>query len=137
MKLEIDYTKKTGTIKQGFNRMFPFLKIEFFNTAHAPGEPTSRDQLIADDTPFGKINGIVKEGSINIHEDDSVAAVEQSFQQKFGLAVQVFRKQNNVWIETTKTDQLTLAEQNEKGKAASTSPVHTEPGDRYLEDGQY
>lgn len=137
MKLEINYAQKTGTIKQALSKMFPFLKIEFFNTEHAPDEPTSKDHLVHDNMVIGEINGIVKEGSITIHPNDIVAVVEQSFQQKFGLAVQVFRKQNNVWIETTKTDQLTLAEQNEKGKLASASPVYTEPGDRYLEDGQY
>lgn len=136
MKLKISYSEKTGKIRRTFNDKFPFLKIEFFNTAHAPGQPTSRNNLVSENIFLGDINPFIKEGTITIAPEEKVAAIEQAFQKNFGLPVQVFRKQNNVWIETTKTDQLTLAEQNEKGKQAS---VHseTELGDRYLEDGQY
>ncbi len=137
MKLEIKYSKKTETIKRSFNEMFPFLKIEFFNKKHTPGDPSTGQDLVKNEVSFGEIKGIKKEGSVTIHPDDSVASVEKSFQKEFGLAAQIFRKQNNVWIETTRTDALSLAEQNEKGKEASVAATYSEPGDRYLEDGQF
>jgi len=136
MKIKISYSEKTGKIRNTFNSKFPFLKIEFFNTSHAPGQPTSKNNLVSENILLGEINPLIKEGTIMIGPDEKVATIEQTFQEEFGLPVQVFRKQKNVWIETTKTDQLTLAQQNEKGKQAS-APVGTELGDRYLEDGQY
>lgn len=137
IEIEITKTKKTGTIKQIFNKAFPYLKIEFFNKAHSTGEPSSRNQLVQNNVNIGEINANMKEGLLSIDKSDKVSAFEQLFQQKFGLSVQVFRKQNNVWIETTKTDQLTLGEQNEKGKVASAPTSPSAPADRYLEDGQY
>jgi len=137
MKLEIKHSKKTGTIKQAFNRTFPFLKIEFFNLKHLPGEATAINNMIQDDVSLETINPSMKEGWLSIEPEDKVSAVEQIFQHNFGLPVQVFRKQKNVWIETTHTDHLSLAEQNEKGKIASAPAIHREPGDRYLDEGEY
>ena len=136
MKLTINYSQKTVTVKQTFNQEFPFLKIEFFDMPHKEGDPTSVQNMLAEDICFEKINPYVKEGVLTIKSTDTVAAVEKSFQQ-FGLSVQVFRKQKDAWIETTKTDGLTLMQQNEMGKQACAPPEYVPPGDRYLEDGQY
>ena len=46
MKLKIERSKKTSTIRQTFNKMFPYLKIEFFNSAHSAGEPTSMKNIL-------------------------------------------------------------------------------------------
>ncbi len=137
MKIEISRLNKIEKIKSVFNNIFPFLKIEFFNTPHAPGEPSSKNDMIDDHMKFGDIKGLIKEGIISIDHDENISTVEQIFQQQFGLTVQIFRKQKEVWIETTKTVNLTLAEQNEKGKMSSAPEIYIEPGDRYLEDGQY
>ncbi|MBS1732885.1 MAG: hypothetical protein JST02_06275 [Bacteroidetes bacterium] len=137
MKFEITYGTHTGTLKDAFNRKFPFLRIEFFNKPHEAGEATPELNRVHDNVMLGNITGALKEGFIHISADDTVAALEHNFQEQFGLPVQVFRKQKNVWIETTRTDSLTLGEQNEKGKEASQPEVHSVPGDRYLEDGQY
>ncbi len=137
MKIEISHSKKIQKVKIEFNNVFPFLKIEFFNTSHAPGEPSSKNDMINDNRIFGDIKGLIKEGNIVLDPEDKISTVEELFQQQFGLAVQIFRKQKEVWIETTKTDHLTLAVQNEKGKLFSDTEIYIKPGDRYLEDGQY
>lgn len=137
MKIEINHLNKIENVKSDFNNMFPFLKIEFFKTPHDPGEPSSKNDMIDKNIYFGDIKALIKEGIISIDPDDKVSTVEKSFQQQFSLAVQIFRKQKEVWIETTKTVHLTLAEQNEKGKLSSAPENYVEPGDRYLEDGQY
>jgi hypothetical protein len=137
MKIKIDYATKTGTIKNAFNKMFPYLKIEFFTRPHAPGEATPLNNMVKENIPVGELNRFMKETTIHISENDHVAAVEQHFQQDLGLSVQIFRKHKEVWIETTKSDQLSLAQQNEKGREYTMPELHEEPGDRYLEDGQY
>jgi hypothetical protein len=136
MKIQISYLQKTGTIKEAFNKAFPFLKIEFFNVPHKNGEPTPVKNMVADHVYLEELNPLVEDGLLTIKPKDTVMAVEKSFQE-FGLPIQVFRKQKDVWIETTKTDNRSLSEQNEMGKNASAPPVHETIGDRYLEDGQY
>lgn len=53
-------------------------------------------------------------GTININGVMKVAELESAFSKTFGLAVQVFRKSVNVWLQTTATDEWTLAAQNQK-----------------------
>ena len=45
--------------------------------------------------------------------------LEKIFKDQFGLAVQVFRKSGNLWLETTMTDNWTLQQQNNHGKEIS------------------
>ena len=136
MKLNINYFQKTRAIKNTFSKAFPFLKIEFFKTAHKTGEASSLKNMVKQDIYLEALNPLVKEGLLTIKAKDTVSMVENLFQE-FGLSVQVFRKQKNVWIETTKTDQLSLSEQNEMGRKISQPVAHEPVGDRYLEDGQY
>jgi tyrosyl-tRNA synthetase len=50
---------------------------------------------------------------IKIDELMKVAELEGVFAKNFGLSVQVFRKSGNLWLQTTTTDNWTLAEQNQ------------------------
>lgn len=56
-------------------------------------------------------------GSLEIHPYTTVMDLEQEFQDSFGLSIQVFRKSGDVWIETTVTDDWTLAKQNEEAES--------------------
>jgi hypothetical protein len=136
MKLKIKYSSTTGKIKEAFSKMFPFLKIEFFKKPHKVGEVSEKKLVVTRNTVLGDITGAMKEGDIMISPETRTSDLEQLFQQKFGLSIQVFRNQNNTWIETSNTDDLSLADQNEKGRLASAQPERV-VRDRYLEDGQY
>ncbi|MFT3908046.1 MAG: hypothetical protein QM737_01360 [Ferruginibacter sp.] len=115
MKITVHYSTKTGTIKQAFNKMFPYLKIEFITAALGNfGSVTGKD-VILHNRYLGEINDCIKQGSISIHGDYKAAFVEQLFRQSFGLRIMVFRKQKKQWI-PVKADDLTLSQQNEKGK---------------------
>lgn len=52
-------------------------------------------------------------GIIEIKALTTVAELENMFTETFGLPVQVFRKSNNVWLQTITTDNWTLSEQNQ------------------------
>lgn len=136
MKIEIKYCTKTERIKEAFSNLFPFLKIEFFKQAHLAGEGSGRKLIDVTSKTLGEIAGAMKEGDIIFFPETTTADLEQLFRQKFGLSVQVFRKQKNTWIETTHTDHLSLKDQNENGRLASARP-EPELRDRYLEEGQY
>ena len=137
MKLHIKSSTSINEIKETFHNSYPYLKIEFFKKPHIEGEPTALIDMIKDNIAVGEINSHVKESLVSFNPDDSVAKVEQGFRDMFGLSVQVFRRQKQVWIETTRTDHLTLAEQNNMGKEASSPALKDEQEDRYLNDGEY
>jgi len=48
-----------------------------------------------------------------------VSELEKIFLEDYGLNVQVFRNSGRVWLETTMTDDWTLAEQNRQGEELS------------------
>ncbi|ANE49576.1 hypothetical protein [Flavisolibacter tropicus] len=119
MQLYLAPTTKVGDVKEAFHLEFPFLKLEFFKSKHQPGKGTPLSDKATDYTLLVEVLGVMREGDIDIIPSQSVNEVEQLFQRKFNLPVQVFRKMGNLWIETTETDNLSLEHQNEMGREAS------------------
>ena len=65
----------------------------------------------------------IKEDIIEIEERMKVSELEKLFKDKFKLAVQVFRKSGNLWLETTMTDNWSLLQQNNHGREISTNKI--------------
>ena len=118
MEIVLTYQETVKEIKKQFNCVFPYLKLEFFCEPHVAGQGSPFSKMIPPSTLLGEISGILREGEISIKPNQTVKDVEQTFQRSFGLPVQVFRKQKDVWLETTNTDYLTLEEQNDMGHRA-------------------
>ncbi len=57
--------------------------------------------------------------AVNINGERTIAELEEEFKARFDLPVQVFRKTGNVWIETSLTQDWTLAQQNREGETLS------------------
>ena len=118
--LRIDDSQTIKSIQAEFNRIYPFLKIEFFRESHLKGEGNEKKKMyFLENIKLNKIQTKKKTGKISIEENKSVADLETEFQNIFGLYVQVFRKSGKVWIETSVTDKWPLNEQNEEGKRFS------------------
>ena len=113
MKVHIDDAKTLKEIQDEFISVFKYIKIEFFTKAHEVGESSTKKDLIENSKKIGEIRTNHKEGDLIITKDMLVSDVENAFEEKFGIHVQVFRKQNNVWLLTTSTDDWTLAKQIE------------------------
>ena len=118
MKLYLSAEVMVKQIKNEFQERFPYLKLEFFKDKHGFLESSPRKDIIPSNLTLIEAAGAMKEGEIEITSKQTVAEVEQTFQNKFNLPVQIFRKARFSWIETTRTDQLTLAKQNRMGRAA-------------------
>jgi hypothetical protein len=58
-----------------------------------------------------------KEGVIYFSPSATVAKLEQAFQIELGLAVKIFRRSPDTWIDTTQTSHLSLSKQNNMGAA--------------------
>ena len=116
MKLEIKHTTAIDDLKKQFSRYYPFLKLEFYKTAHKEGEGSVKADLIKEDILLDEIRTKENIGIFEITPETTVSEVEQGFEDKFGIHVQVFRKSRGLWLETTTTDTWTLNEQNKTGE---------------------
>ena len=123
MKILLTSEKAVKDVQQEFQKAFPFLKIEFFKRPHHEAEGSPASELVPPSMPLVWITGVLREGEIEIQPAEKVKDVEERFQNKFYLPVQVFRRNRDVWLETITTDYLSLAEQNEMGRNASESTV--------------
>jgi hypothetical protein len=120
MLLQINPQTTIRELNKAFTAAYPFLKLEFYRKKHGLEEGSAGEQ-IDHDKRLDEVNRHLKKGAIPLRPEDTVGDVEQRFRDGFGLSVQVFRKAGNVWLETTKTDHLSLREQNEIGKEAGQS----------------
>jgi hypothetical protein len=118
MKLHLSQGLKIRDLNRSFQKQYPYLKLEFFKTKHAPQEGTPGKDIVPNSATLIEVTGTMKEGEIDIKSNQKVAEVEQLFQNKFFLPVQIFRKTRSAWIETTKTDNLTFDKQNKMGREA-------------------
>jgi len=113
--------KKLRDIQNEFNKVFPFLKIEFYSGAHHSGEGSHIEDRLNPESLLKDIREIHSKEGLVIREEMKVSEFEKSFLQKYGLNVQVFRKSGNLWMQTTATDFWTLMEQNRKGSSSTNA----------------
>ncbi len=111
----IDKQKTIATVKAEFTSLFPGLKIEFFDQAHGNSEGSSAEHQFPDDLTLDQICQNETGGEITLADGMTVSEVEQAFENKFGLHVQIYRRSNKLWLQTSSTDHWTLAVQNRKG----------------------
>lgn len=114
MKILLQYNRTVEEIEHEFNSAYPFLKISFITKT----EGTDGEE-IEPSAELIEVSGVLKEGDISINSTDTVKEVEQKFEKQYGLPVHIFRKQKDVWMDTSITDDLTLQEQNTWGREAS------------------
>ena len=115
----IQDSKSIQEIQLEFNGLFPGLKIEFYRFPHAQFKGSLRDNQYAPELHLYEIREHHNEGEITISPEMTVEQLEGLFEELYGLHVQIFRKSNRIWLQTSKTDSWTLAEQNRKGLRSS------------------
>ena len=129
MEIIINKNEKLKDIQQQFSEHYPFLKIEFYNTAHTEGQGSAPKTHLDSNLTIGEVQKNTKEGLLHIRANTKVSEVESDMAEQFGLSAQVFRKSGNVWLQTTKTDDWTLAEQNAAAEEMNSNVAADEPGD--------
>ena len=107
-------THKVSELKESFSTVFPGLKIEFYTFEHGVLEG-SKSKSISTDMILMDVYPNMKEGSINLEKNQTVAHFEAEMRLKFGLYIQVFRRSAELWLQTIATDYWTLETQNNKG----------------------
>ncbi|OWY22791.1 hypothetical protein C7N43_02560 [Sphingobacteriales bacterium UPWRP_1] len=107
--------KKISEIQTEFHAKFPYLKLEFYSQPHTEGGISAHNMLDAGKT-VGEVRTIHQEGNLSINGNLKVSTLESNFKEMYGLNVQVFRRSRKIWLQTTATDEWTLAEQNRLGE---------------------
>jgi hypothetical protein len=130
MHLHIAPNRLISDIQKEFNEAFPFLKIEFFKTRSFTRSDFMAHQIIPAQRKIGDGQLAITDGDIEVVEEMKVMDLEKIFKDQFSLAMQVFRKSGNLWLETTMTDNWTLQQQNDHGREISTAKKTKDlPGD--------
>lgn len=112
MEIAITDDKSIEEVQALFTEHFPFLKIEFYEKEHDTGEGNQDSFKLDSSKTIGEIRSSHTTGDLSIHGNQKVSTLESAFHDQYGLNVQVFRKSNDIWLQTTATDEWTLSEQN-------------------------
>lgn len=113
MEIIIDRNKKLSALQSDFQRLFPFLKIEFYNQFHDAQEGSFNDNLLNHDLSIKELTDHSLPRVIKIYGKMTAEELEKAFADIYGLSIQVFRKAGGIWIQTIATDNLTLDELNQ------------------------
>lgn len=116
MIIKIDHKTRVKDIQKKISVAYPYLKIEFSDRPHREGAPTVKGHWYDESFRLLDIAKKPLPGSISIEPWDKTGRVEERFQARFGLYPQLFRKEDDKWIQTAGTDVFTLDEQNEIGR---------------------
>jgi hypothetical protein len=135
VKISISDKRKISAVQEEFSKAFPYLRLEFFTASSRTGRGAEKkNMIIPDHKTVGECRRIHKSSTINITSRMKVNQLEKIFLEDYGLSVQVFRQSGRVWLETTMTDDWTLAEQNRQGEELSRRTQKREqpfPADDY------
>lgn len=117
--MKISSESKVKDVFNQFNQVFPFLRLEFYKSAHEDSEGSKIDDQVSHETLLKNLNPNINETTFDIDPQMSVADFEQMIRENFGLNVQVFRKSASIWLQTTATDAWSLEKQNGKGERST------------------
>lgn len=119
MKIAINNNRKIFSIQEEFNHEFPYLKIEFYAKPSREDGPQSAKIIEKSSKNLGECRASHEDGTITITPNMTVAELESTFNNVYGLKIHVYRKSGKSWLETTVTNGWSLEEQNSQGKTLS------------------
>jgi hypothetical protein len=125
MKIIINDNRKIFAVQKEFNKIFPYLKLEFFAKPSKAGGKPSTKTITHSSKTLGECRAVHHTGTLTITPNTTVSQLEQDFRDNFDLSVQLFRKSRKSWIETTVTDGWTLEHENNQA-AEMAKPVSEE-----------
>jgi glycerol-3-phosphate O-acyltransferase len=119
MHIEINNNATLRHIQDVFVDYYPYLQLEFYKQPHKKYEAAKEKDIIYPGKTIAEIKQTHISGLLEILPLYKVADVEKEFLQRFGLSVQILRKEKDKWLQTTGMDDFTLKELNELGRNSS------------------
>ena len=111
MDIIISDHKTLADIKNEFNALFPHLKLEFYEKKHSGGHGSEERYLYDSRLKIGVVKKKAHSGHLKISGAMKTSALEQSFEDLYGLYAQLFRLSGHIWLQSTSTDNWSLNEQ--------------------------
>lgn len=111
----IDDNKRLEDIQKEFSGLFPGLRLAFYKNKHENHKGSPKAEQYDADMPIANVRNVHNKGELAIAPSMTIAELETAFEDDYGLHVQVFRRSNTLWLQTSVTDDWTLEKQNTKG----------------------
>lgn len=131
MYIEINDDTTIRHIQEKISDYYPYLQIEFHRRPHKKYKASGANDLIFPGDTIGDVKQTHISAILEITPVSKVADIEKEFQQRFGLSVQILRKENEKWIQTTGMDDFTLKELNVLSRNSSDEFILAEPDSEY------
>ena len=119
MHIEINDKTKLQNIQDTFSNYYPYLTLSFYHEPHKKYESSDITDLIDSAKTIGEIKKTHVSAVLEIQPSYKVKDVENEFQQRLGLSIQIFKKEKNKWEQTTGLDNLSLKDLNILGRNSS------------------
>ncbi len=119
MHIEINDKTVLKDIQKTFSDYYPFLSLSFYKSPHKKYEASNVFDTIDTNSKVGEIRKTHISTLIDLQPKNTVAQVEKEFQERIGISVQILKKENNHWEQSTGLDNLTLKDLNIMGRNAS------------------
>jgi hypothetical protein len=117
MYITIEPQQTLGITNNNFQKFFGMLRLDFYASTHESGELSDDLEPLDYDKTWSEI-GLKLEQKISFDKSTTVAAFEAMF-KNLGLGVQVMRNSKGVWLQTSATDDWSLAEQQARAQEMS------------------
>ena len=101
-------------IQSKFNKRFPGLKVEFYSNKHDDQNGSALTDQHSSDRTLGDVAMKKASGEINFSATKTVGELENEFETHFDLHMQIFRRSNDLWLQTSITDDWTLEVEDRK-----------------------
>lgn len=112
MKIEINDYRKVHAIQEEFSTLFPDLRIEFHGKPSKQGGAPSDKPKVSGSHSIGDCRTIHDSGTLTITPLMTIADLERSFSDVYGLSVEVMRKSGSSWIIADHKNDWPLEKQN-------------------------
>lgn len=119
MEIIVTKNETLKEISQAFNKKFPYLKLAFYAHTHKPGEGSPKTDQLDSKLTIAEAGTFDHDEHFSINGHLKVKNFERTFQEHFGIGVQVMRKSGPLWLQCTATDEWTLAKENKVGEEDS------------------
>lgn len=134
MHIEINDKSTIRDIQKTFSDFYPYLQIKFYRKPHKKYEASAESDLIYTGKTIENVKQTHVSGLLEIQPHSTVADIEKEFQLRFGLSVQILKKEKDHWAQTTGMDDFTLKDLNELGRNSSDEFILSEPDSEYKDE---
>ena len=116
MHIDINDNTSLQEIRNTIDNLYPYLDIAFFRKPHKKYEACDSEGKWTYDKKVGEIRKTHFSGIIEIQPWYKVADVEKAFYDRLGMSVQILRKEDTGWEQSTGMDDLSLRQLNIMGR---------------------